>query len=148
MNQDNKNAKIGKVAIGKRQEYRAVAELLGLGYDVYMPVVDDKQIDCILRIDDNRYLDIQIKARSKQIEIKKGGVFTGKSFEPRDTYFFIFYSEHLDTYWIMPSRKLKEYVHQLPKMVFLRFSLLVKLEVKMKFALKRNIQSMKTNLNF
>ena len=109
MNQDNKNAKIGKVAIGKRQEYRAVAKLLGLGYDVYMPVVDDKQIDCILRIDDNRYLDIQIKARPKQIEIKKGGVFTGKSFEPRDTYFFIFYSEHIDTYWIMPARKLKEY---------------------------------------
>ena len=38
-----------------------------------------------------------------------GGVFTAKDFEPRDTYFFIFYSEEIDTYWIMPSRKLKEY---------------------------------------
>ena len=110
MNQDDKNARLGTVAIGKSQEYKAVAALLGLGYDVYIPVVDDKQIDCVLRIDDNRYLDIQIKARSKQTKYNMAGVFTAKDFEPRDTYFFIFYSEEIDTYWIIPSRELKEYV--------------------------------------
>ena len=104
-----RKSEISKAAFGKRQEYRAVAELLNRGYDVYMPLVDDKQIDCVLRIDDNRYLDIQIKARSKQAKFNMGGVFTAKDFEPRDTYFFIFYSEEIDTYWIMPSRKLKEY---------------------------------------
>ena len=103
-----RKSEIGSAAFGKRQEYRAVAELLNRGYDVYMPLVDDKQIDCVLRIDDNRYLDIQIKARSKHVQAP--GVFTGKCFKPRDTYFFIFYSEPIDTYWIIPSRKLKEYV--------------------------------------
>ena len=103
-------SEISKASFGKRQEYKAVAELLDKGYDVYMPLVDDKQIDCVLRIDENRYLDIQIKARSKQVKIERRAVFTGKFFEPRDTYFFIFYSEEIDTYWIVPSRELKEHV--------------------------------------
>ncbi len=103
-------SEISNARIGKIQEYVVVTELLKQGYDVYMPLVDDKQIDCVLRIDDNRYLDIQIKARSKQVEISRGGVFAGgKRVDPRDTYFYIFYSEHIDTYWIMPSLKLEKY---------------------------------------
>ena len=54
-------------SFGKRQEYIAVAELLRRGFDVYMTLVDDQQIDCIVRQEKNgklRYLDLQIKARS------------------------------------------------------------------------------------
>ena len=103
-------SEISTASFGKRQEYIAVAELLKRGCDVYMTLVDDKQIDCVLRIDDNKYLDIQIKARSKQVKIERRAVFAGgKRPDPRDTYFYIFYSEHLDTYWIMPSLKLEEY---------------------------------------
>jgi len=36
-------------AFGKRQEYIAVAELLRRGYDVYMILVDNLQIDCVIR---------------------------------------------------------------------------------------------------
>jgi len=36
-------------SFGKRQEYIAVAELLRRNYDVYMTLVDDQQIDCIVR---------------------------------------------------------------------------------------------------
>lgn len=36
-------------SFGKRQEYIAVAELLRRGRDVYMTLVDDQQIDCIIR---------------------------------------------------------------------------------------------------
>lgn len=53
-------------SFGKRQEFTAIAELLRRGLDVYMTLVDDLQIDCIIRQDDGerlRYLDIQIKAR-------------------------------------------------------------------------------------
>lgn len=53
-------------SFGKRQKYIAVAELLRRGFDVYMALVDDQQIDCVLRQEANgalRYLDIQIKAR-------------------------------------------------------------------------------------
>ena len=63
---------------GKRQEYIAVAELLRRGYDVYMTLVDDQQIDCVIRQEKDgqlRYLDIQIKARSKECTPKNAGRF-------------------------------------------------------------------------
>lgn len=45
---------------GRRQEYIAVSELLKRDFDVYMTLVDDQGIDCIIRINENRYLDVQI----------------------------------------------------------------------------------------
>src|SRR6266496_4782001 len=65
-------------SFGKRQEYVAVAELLRRGFDVYMTLVDDQQIDCIIRQELNsqlRYVDIQIKARSNLCVQKDGGFF-------------------------------------------------------------------------
>ena len=47
-------------SFGKRQEYIAVAQLLQRGHDVYMTLVDDQQIDCIIRQEKHgkiRYLD-------------------------------------------------------------------------------------------
>ena len=95
-------------SFGKRQEYVAVAELLRRGFDVYMTLVDDQQIDCVVRQrkgDRLKYLDIQIKARSK--EAKHASTFAALTVrEPRPNYWFIFYSEVMNTYWIMPSRDL------------------------------------------
>jgi len=51
-------------SFGKRQEYVVVAELLKRGFDVYMTLVDDQGIDCVIRIDDQTYIDFQIKARA------------------------------------------------------------------------------------
>jgi len=69
---------------GKRQEYIAVAELLRRGFDVYMTLVDDQGIDCVIRINENRYLDIQIKARSANA--KQWNMFAAMSFEPAKIY--------------------------------------------------------------
>lgn len=92
-------------AFGKRQEYRAIAELLARGFDVYMTLVDDQQIDCVIRQEKNgrlRYLDVQIKARSKGA--KQGATFAALSVrKPRRNFWFIFYSEASDSYWVMPS---------------------------------------------
>lgn len=92
-------------SFGKRQEYIAVGELLRRGFDVYMTLVDDQQIDCIVRQERGgklRCLDIQIKARSK--DAKHAGTFAAMTIrEPRKNFWFIFYSEVLDTYWIIPS---------------------------------------------
>lgn len=92
-------------SFGKRQEYIAVAELLRHGHDVYMTLVDDQQIDCIIRQEKAgkpEYLDIQIKARSK--DAKNPGTFAAMEIrQPRENFFFIFYSELINTYWIMPS---------------------------------------------
>ncbi len=84
-------------SFGKRQEYVAVAELPKRGFDVYMTLVDDQQIDCIVRFDEDppRYVDVQIKARSKGA--KHPGTFAAMRVRrPRESFFFIFYSEAAD----------------------------------------------------
>lgn len=95
-------------SFGKRQEYIAVAELLRRDQDVYMTLVDDQQIDCIIRQEKDgqlRYLDIQVKARSNDAKIP--GTFSALEIrKPREDFFFIFYSEQADTYWIVPSLEL------------------------------------------
>jgi len=92
-------------SFGKRQEYIAVAELLRRKFDVYMTLVDDQQIDCIIRLGNDtklRYLDVQIKARSK--DAKHAATFAAITVRnPRPDFWFIFYSETINTYWVMPS---------------------------------------------
>ncbi len=89
-------------SFGKRQEYSAVAELLKRGFDVYMTLVDDQGIDCVVRLDRHRYLDVQIKARSTTA--KQWHFFAAMSFAPRDNLFFIFYTERNNCFWTIPSR--------------------------------------------
>ncbi len=94
-------------SFGKRQEYIAVAELLRRGHDVYMTLVDDQQIDCIIRQEKDgqlRYLDIQIKARSMHASPRNAGTFAAMEIrQPRENFYFIFYSEQAETYWVIPS---------------------------------------------
>lgn len=101
-------------SFGKRQEYIAVAELLRRGHDVYMTLVDDQQIDCVIRQEKNgqlRYLDIQIKARS--FDAKNPGLFAAMEVRsPRENFYYIFYSESANMYWIIPSLELIEEAHQ------------------------------------
>ncbi len=95
------------VSFGKRQEYVVVAELLKRGFDVYMTLVDDKGIDCIIRKDEHTYIDIQIKARSKTAQ--QWNFFAAMTIEPRDNYYFIFYLEKNNTIWVMPSNDVVKY---------------------------------------
>lgn len=89
---------------GKRQEFKAIAKLLELGFDVYSTLVDDQGIDCVIRLNCKRYLDIQIKARSEVCELKNRGYFPLLNIkEETDNYYFVFYSEMIDTYWVVPS---------------------------------------------
>jgi len=100
-------------SFGKRQEYIAVAELLRRNFDVYMTLVDDQQIDCVVRLERGavvRYLDIQIKARSK--DAKHAGTFAAMTVRnPRPGFWFIFYSEIMETYWVMPSLDLVKHAN-------------------------------------
>ncbi|MBI1424281.1 MAG: hypothetical protein GC149_12495 [Gammaproteobacteria bacterium] len=96
-------------SFGKRQEYVAVAELLRRGYDVYMTLVDDQGIDCVVRQGPNKYFDVQIKARSKNCNPKNAGHFPQLTISsPKKNYIFIFYSEAINTYWVIPSTKIVE----------------------------------------
>jgi hypothetical protein len=96
-------------AFGKRQEFAAISKLLQLGFDVYLPLVDDQQIDCIIRRSNGDYLDVQIKARSEKCSPLDAGRFSAMVIpNPRTNYYFIFYSERINQYWIIPSLKLIE----------------------------------------
>lgn len=89
-------------SFGKRQEYSVIAELLKRGFDVYTTLVDDQGIDCVIRLNDKRYLDIQIKARSK--EAKEWNGFASFNLYCRDNFYYIFYTEKNNSFWVMPSK--------------------------------------------
>lgn len=93
-------------SFGKRQEYSVIAELLKRGFDVYATLVDDQRIDCVIRLSDKRYLDIQIKVRSK--EAKQWNFFTAGSFDVKDNFYFIFYTEKNNNFWVIPSKDVKK----------------------------------------
>lgn len=97
-------------SFGKRQEYVVIAELLRRGFDVYQTLVDDQGIDCVIRREKDgklEYLEIQIKARSKDCNPKNAGRFASLDIpKPRPNYFFIFYSEQVNAYWVVPSEDL------------------------------------------
>lgn len=96
-----------RASFGKRQEYIAIAELLRRGCDVYMTLVDDQQIDCVIRRGDHDYIDLQIKAKSEICAPGNAGVFAPLKIPcPRDKYYYLFYCEHIKTYWIIPSKAL------------------------------------------
>lgn len=103
-------------SFGKRQEYVVIAELLRRGFDVYQTLVDDQGIDCVIRQEKEgklRYLDIQVKARSKDCNPRNAGRFAAMEIvNPRPNYFFIFYSEQADTYWVVPSEELVQLARQ------------------------------------
>ncbi len=102
-----------RVSFGKRQEYIAIAKLLQRGFDVYMPLVDDQQIDCVIRRGDHDYLDVQIKSRSRDCKPIDAGRFSAMTIPyPREKYFFLFYSEYINTYWMFPSQQLVEAASQ------------------------------------
>lgn len=93
-------------SFGKRQEFVLMSELLKRGFDVYMTLVDDQGIDCIIRKDEQCFIDIQIKARSEVA--KQGCTFAAMTVKPRSNYFFMFYTESTDTVWVVPSVELKK----------------------------------------
>lgn len=103
-----------RASFGKRQEFIAIAELLRRGFDVYNTLVDDQQIDCVIRCGDRHYVDVQIKAKSMDnCQPRNAGTFAPlKIPNPRDSYFFLFYVELIDTYWILPSTELAEQAYQ------------------------------------
>ncbi len=91
-------------SFGKRQEFIAMGALLKRGFDVYVTLVDDQQIDFVVRLDREPpvYIDVQVKARSN--EARNPGTFAGLTIKkPRPNFFFMFYSEAADCYWILPS---------------------------------------------
>ncbi|HQX51838.1 MAG TPA: hypothetical protein PLR25_18095 [Planctomycetaceae bacterium] len=90
---------------GKRIEYWIVGNMLKEGLDVYLPLVDDDAIDAVIRRRDESFITVQIKARSKTCKDGNSGLFAAIPHELRQNYWFVFYSERMDTMWIMTSEE-------------------------------------------
>jgi hypothetical protein len=96
---------------GKRIEFWLIGNMLKEGLDVYVPLVDDMAIDPVIRRHDGSFIEVQIKARSKDVVSGDSALFSAILHELRLNYWFIFYSERLNTMWIMTSDEfLKECV--------------------------------------
>ena len=89
---------------GKHCEYLVFAELLKRGYDTYLPLVDDKGVDCIIRNSDGTHLDIQIKGRGPRWIFNFGRV------ESRPNYFFIIYPPDRNFY-VIPSSEICKWLN-------------------------------------
>jgi hypothetical protein len=93
-------------SFGKRIEYWIVGKMLMEGLDVYLPVVDDDAIDAVIRRPDGQFVTVQIKARSRSVADGDGALFAAIPHdELRENYWFVFYSERMDTMWIMTSQE-------------------------------------------
>jgi hypothetical protein len=91
-------------AFGKRIEYWIIGLMLKEGLDVYIPLVDDHAVDAIVKRKDGSTALIQIKARSRTAD--HAALFAGIPHEEiRPDYWFIFYSEQMDSMWIMSSQE-------------------------------------------
>lgn len=88
---------------GKRMEFWLIGQMLKEGLDVYVPLVDDNAIDAVVRRDDGSFIEVQIKARSKTVAAGDAALFAAIPHEERSNYWFLFYSERLNTKWLMTS---------------------------------------------
>jgi len=99
-------------AFGKRIEFYVVGLMLKEGLDVYLPLVDDDAIDAVIKRPDGRFVEVQIKARSKSVIFGDAALFAAMTHEPRKNYWFVFYSDRMDTTWIMSSQEFIDEAHQ------------------------------------
>lgn len=90
---------------GKRIEYWIIGRMLKEGMDVYVPLVDDHAVDAIVRRKDGSIALVQIKARSSSVKLGDACLFAAITHESRSDYWFVFYSERLDTTWLMSSEE-------------------------------------------
>ncbi len=90
---------------GKRMEYALVGKMLMEGLDVYLPLVDDHGVDCVIKKEDGTFIEIQIKARSKEVTDGDAALFAAITHELTPNFYFVFYSERLDTMWILSSEE-------------------------------------------
>jgi len=88
---------------GKRMEYFVISKMLEQGLDVYIPLVDDFGIDAVVRKKDGTFVELQIKARSNDVKFGDAALFAAITHEVRDNYFFVFYSQRMNTTWILSS---------------------------------------------
>ncbi len=93
---------------GKRTEYNLIGKMLMEGLDVYVPLVDDHGVDCVIKKADGTFVEVQIKALSKESNDRDAALFAAITHEHRENFYFVFFSERLDLMWILSSEEFLE----------------------------------------
>lgn len=70
-----------------------------------MPLVDDHGVDCVIKREDGVFIEIQIKARSKDVTDGDAALFSAITHELTPNFYFVFYSERLEKTWILSSKE-------------------------------------------
>ena len=86
---------------GKRMEYKLIGDMLMEGLDCYTPLVDDHGVDCVIKKSDGTFIELQIKARSKDVTEGDAALFSAIDHNLTENFYFVFYSERLDMMWIL-----------------------------------------------
>lgn len=100
-----------KASYGKRIEYMIISKMLMEVMDVYVPLVDDHIVDCVVKKADGTFVEVQIKAASKEYDQRYAAMFSAIRHEKMPNYYFVFYSEALDTIWLMSSEEFFAYAN-------------------------------------
>lgn len=96
--------------LGKRGEYSVIGKLLEMNCDVYAPIVDVENIDCIIRDVKGNYNEIQIKTRTKpEGKSYKNPCFDVHNLKTRPNYFIIGHIDGTPDYWVIPSKTFQKY---------------------------------------
>ena len=72
---------------GKRVEYNLIGKMLMEGLDVYVPLVDDHGVDCVIKKEDGTFIEVQIKARSNEVKFGDGALFSAITHEPSKNFY-------------------------------------------------------------
>lgn len=93
-------------SFGRRIEYWIIGRMLKDGLDVYTPTVDDHAVDAVVVRKDGSIAQIQIKARSRDVIFTNAALFAAIIHpKPIKDFWFVFYSERMDTTWLMTSKE-------------------------------------------
>lgn len=83
-------------SFGKRMEYKIIGDMLMEGLDCYVPLVDDHGVDLVIKKQDGTFIEVQIKARGKNIRDGDAALFSAISHELTPNYYFIFFGAYAD----------------------------------------------------
>ena len=92
-------------SFGKRIEYNIMGRMLMEGLDVYVPLIDDHGVDCIIKNKNSKFIEVQIKARSDK-QTDRAALFANiKHHKEIDNYYYVFWSETMQCMWIFSGEE-------------------------------------------
>lgn len=96
------NNNLNKSITGKKGEYEIITKLMSEGFLVYTPVLDIDGVDCVVKNEHGRLIEIQIKTRNKGEGYNKEFVIR-RELKPNKNFFICCYLIDENEYWFIPS---------------------------------------------